>query len=935
MEESKAAKKFLGLCDSILDVLWFVLHVTSGMPYRCTTWATTRLRNGALARRNLRLTIDNQLTLFHWYDKSRSRTGKENLCAKFVADAVVQPFLQYLVYIRPVVNILAEKYFDKMKSLDEYQDYLFVKLGKRWTHEHFRKSLESQFITFLGHALKASKFRHVGQAFIRKHNDSPTVSLMERIFNQQFGHSFQTGTMYGVDGSENFGIPGEFLVQHCYCSRHWQWRLKMISTKPEMGNVEQLQKYDLPVPAAKEIHCHHETKYVPMYTDPQTGKRQRVELKITPPDQRINPAQVHTLLWQEVRKRYKGQRHQLFRTEWIERTFYTIFSCPTQRHIVIQPTGSGKSSLFQYVSFLDTEVVTVVIIALKAPLLDQMNFCDENGIQYCQFNGDPDMQVTKGQIMFVQLELVDYPFMSLFFRLKGNGRIGRVFIDECDLAIRQEKFRLSFGKLKNLLDPDKTNQYVTQAIFMTATLSPDEEYDLREFFSCFDATPARDYSGLPSNIAIKVTECSDKKHMMDLMHNRMTQLETYNGDRGIVFCQTKDEVETFSRPFHEQAGMYTGEMSTEEREQQLLGWKDKDSSTPVMVATTAFAMGVDYHRVTRIVVMQDCYSMADFCQMAGRGGRDRSVACEVEILHSNTMRTRVKDDTTQDKFMSNLTADNVTCRRFNVDRFLTGYGKICQKGPGACDLCKVRFDMEEVAAMREVAAFDFDAEMDDFETTEAAAPLPIDPLASERRSEAVAREVATVQNTIMRRCEGATEHFLHHHASWSSVCGVCYLETGEELLHPIHKCHIVKTEKNQLCYRCLQHHDTTKKRKKGEKEKTKNPCQFQANRYRLMNNHCSRCFLHRDGHKGPEVGPNCTFCINDFVRVMPIYAFHRRKTMRNAILQGLGLDTRPLDNFQNYMNWLFKKENDQQEMNLVRFTAYFMNNREKMISYLT
>jgi len=927
LKDDQAAKAYIHLCDDILDAMWFLLHVTSGMPYRCTTWATTRLRNGAMARRNLRLTIRNQLTLFHWYDKSRSRTKSENLCAKFVAEALVQPFLQYLVFLRPVLNILAAKYYDKLKSLDIYQDYLFVRNGKRWDHERFRSSLESQFATYLGHPLQTSKYRHVAQAFMRKKNEAPTVSQAEVFFNRQFGHSFQTGTMYGVDGSENCGIPAAFLAQHCHCSRQWQWLLKMASDEPKTWTLESLKEFAAPV--AKEIHS--TVKYVPMYMDPETGKRQRIEMKMVPPDEAICPTKVHTVLWNEVKQRYNQQRTQLFRSEWIQRIFYTIYCCPPQRHIVIQPTGSGKSSLFQYVSFLDKELVTVVIIVLKAPLIDQINFCQRNGIRYCEFRGDGSMQPEGGQIMFVQLERIDFAFMELFARLKHRGKLGRVFIDECDLAIRHEKFRPRFEMLKNLMDPRMSNGFVTQAVLMTATLSMEDEYALRDFFCCFDATPARCPDGLPSNICVKVTECRTESEMNERMHRHMEQLDTEAGERGIVFCLSKQEVESYARHFHDQAATYVGGLTRAEREERLLQWKEPNSRTPVMVATTAFAMGVDYPRVTRIVVMHDCYSMADFCQMAGRGGRDRSVRCEVEVLYTNSVRPRVVENTQKDKWFTDFMSNQKTCRRFPIDRFLTGYGRQCHDGEARCDRCLANLAND---IFLDDDGGDISMDRSDSDAAVPASPLPLDPFASTRPHEALAREVATVQNTIRRRDDAATQHVRHHHDKWSKVCAVCYLvtgNTGEEYQHKISQCGVVKD--NKLCYRCLQHHDT--RRKKGQKETPRpNPCPFNIARYRQQNGHCSHCFLHRNGHQGPEMGPNCTFCVNEFVRVLPIYAFHYKRGLRNAIVQGLGVDTGSVDDFGRYMDWLFTKENDQQEMNLVRMSAYFMNNHEDLCQYL-
>ena len=107
-------------------------------------------------------------------------------------------------------------------------------------------------------------------------------------------------------------------------------------------------------------------------------------------------------------------------------------------------------------------------------------------------------------------------------------------------------------------------------------------------------------------------------------------------DRAIVFVHRIDDVARIEQALHRFSvvGLH-GQLTKEEKKRRLTEWKDK--ARCVLVATTAAAHGVDYPRVSCVVVLFDPEDTNVLAQMVGRGGRNGShCSC---FLHADTRKS--------------------------------------------------------------------------------------------------------------------------------------------------------------------------------------------------------------------------------------------------------------------------------------------------------
>jgi superfamily II DNA helicase RecQ len=93
-------------------------------------------------------------------------------------------------------------------------------------------------------------------------------------------------------------------------------------------------------------------------------------------------------------------------------------------------------------------------------------------------------------------------------------------------------------------------------------------------------------------------------------------------DKGIIYVQSKDIGRKLEQLMDEKfTTIYFSEMTPEEKINSLSKWKD-NNECKWMIATTAFGCGIDYAYVKEIIIFGSCYSIIEFIQMSGRGGRD-------------------------------------------------------------------------------------------------------------------------------------------------------------------------------------------------------------------------------------------------------------------------------------------------------------------------
>lgn len=286
----------------------------------------------------------------------------------------------------------------------------------------------------------------------------------------------------------------------------------------------------------------------------------------------------------------------------------------------IMPTGAGKSLCYQVPALL-MEGITLVVSPLISLMKDQVGTLNQAGIHAAFFNSS----LTVGQyhkalefakqgrykIIYVAPErLLLEEFVSFALQVE----ISMVTVDEAHCVSQWgQDFRPSYLKIADFIRllPKRP---VVSAFTATATHEVKEDIlaalDLQQ--------PEMVTTGFDrKNLFYKVSTKKDKfAEVMDYLTKHPTE-------SGIIYCLTRKTVEEVCQKLLSRgipATRYHAGLSDYERQ------KNQDEflydTSPVMVATNAFGMGIDKSNVRFVIHYNMPKDIESYYQEAGRAGRD-------------------------------------------------------------------------------------------------------------------------------------------------------------------------------------------------------------------------------------------------------------------------------------------------------------------------
>lgn len=296
------------------------------------------------------------------------------------------------------------------------------------------------------------------------------------------------------------------------------------------------------------------------------------------------------------------------------------------KQIVLLPTGAGKSLCFQIPAIL-MEGPTLVIYPLLALMGDQYRRMSEGGIKAAIFRGgqtaeerDENFRLLDdgAKIIIANPEILSDE--KLTGRLKEYG-ISHIAIDEAHCVSEWgDTFRpayLELGKILRTLD-------VPVITAFTATASPEVLARISDVLFNGEAHIVRSESDRP-NIHYYVKKVASKKAAALVLAK--TEARPM-----IIFCGTRSRTEDMAQELNtafgaETAKFYHAGMERGEKtkiEEWFFSRKDA-----VLCATCAYGMGVDKKDIHTVVHLDPPQTAEAYIQEAGRGGRDGSVANEL------------------------------------------------------------------------------------------------------------------------------------------------------------------------------------------------------------------------------------------------------------------------------------------------------------------
>ncbi|ATI53073.1 DNA helicase RecQ [Bacillus cereus group sp. BfR-BA-01445] len=288
--------------------------------------------------------------------------------------------------------------------------------------------------------------------------------------------------------------------------------------------------------------------------------------------------------------------------------------------VCIMPTGGGKSICYQ-IPALVFEGTTLVISPLISLMKDQVDTLLQNGISATYINSsisiaeaNQRIQLAKQghyKLLYVAPERLDsMEFVDQLIDMK----IPMIAIDEAHCISQWgHDFRPSYLHIHRILDylPEKP-----LVLALTATATPQVRDDICNTLGINQENTIMT-TFERENLSFSVIKGQDRNaYLADYI--RQNQKES-----GIIYAATRKVVDQLYEDLMK-AGVsvskYHAGMSDNDRnEQQELFLRDEVS---VMVATSAFGMGIDKSNIRYVIHYQLPKNMESYYQEAGRAGRD-------------------------------------------------------------------------------------------------------------------------------------------------------------------------------------------------------------------------------------------------------------------------------------------------------------------------
>lgn len=314
--------------------------------------------------------------------------------------------------------------------------------------------------------------------------------------------------------------------------------------------------------------------------------------------------------------------------------------------LAVFPTGGGKSITFQVPALMSGENakgLTVVISPLQSLMKDQVDNLEKKNItEAVAINGllDP-IERSKA------IERIENGFASILYvspeslrsvtieRLLLKRKIARFVIDEahCFSAWGQD-FRVDYlyiGEFISKLQEKKNLEYPIPVSCFTATAKQKVIEDISDYFKeklnhtleIFSANASR------TNLHYRVYH----KEGDDDKYNQLRAIIEANNCPTIVYVSRTKRANQLAKKLNEDgfaAKPYHGKMDKEEKQANQDAFMTGEVN--IMVATSAFGMGVDKADVGSVIHYDISDSLENYVQEAGRAGRDETINADCFVL---------------------------------------------------------------------------------------------------------------------------------------------------------------------------------------------------------------------------------------------------------------------------------------------------------------
>jgi ATP-dependent DNA helicase RecQ len=290
--------------------------------------------------------------------------------------------------------------------------------------------------------------------------------------------------------------------------------------------------------------------------------------------------------------------------------------------LVVMPTGSGKSAIYQVAGMM-MDGATVVISPLIALQKDQVDSINESGaaeavaINSTQRGQEARVAVEKiedgdGKFIFLAPEQLHRPET---IELLEQAHVSLFVVDEAHcISEWGHDFRPSYL----IIGPAIERLGHPAVLAMTATASPQVREEIQKRLGLRDPKVIVQGFDRP-NISLRVDHFQTVDEKLEALVRRVDWADK----PGIVYVATRKNAETVAHELCEKgvnAAVYHAGLKADER--SAIQERFMNGETDVIVATNAFGMGIDKADIRFVYHFDISESLDNYYQEIGRAGRD-------------------------------------------------------------------------------------------------------------------------------------------------------------------------------------------------------------------------------------------------------------------------------------------------------------------------
>ena len=319
-----------------------------------------------------------------------------------------------------------------------------------------------------------------------------------------------------------------------------------------------------------------------------------------------------------------------------------------QDAIVIAATGSGKQVIYETVGLAHSDKLTIVIEPLLALIYNQVQTLQAHDIpadyiDMTRSKEDIDKilnKARKGKLNFLYVTPERLQSHS-FIEAMQHSDIFMVVIDEChSITEWGYTFRDAYLHIGDFINKLKHKPVIGAC---SATISADSLNIIRDSLHMDKPVVLRSDLRRDNLILLKKDVTCSKKTLEERLEFRIKKLckliDKYHKNGSVlIFAQTTAYVDALYNILREryadEVTHYHSRVKPERHKKELL-FDFLQGERKIMIATSAFSMGIDVSDIELVVHFNAPISMTDYIQQIGRAGRDGRKAHCVLFYYQN------------------------------------------------------------------------------------------------------------------------------------------------------------------------------------------------------------------------------------------------------------------------------------------------------------